>query len=238
MFVVYKHTAPSGKVYIGITSQKPENRWGGGSNYVRSEYFYKAIQKYGWKNISHEILFEGLTKEEAEQKEIALIREYDSTNPQKGYNLRNGGSVCSFPPQTIEKLRLSHRGIPNTLEQRKKISNSLKGRKISKGTLGFKYSEESRRKMSIAQTGKFRSAETKAKISKNRAGKMTGAKNHKSKAVINIDTGKIYESQCIAAKEIRGQQCYISRCCLGLQKAYRGERWQFYEDWRAQKCLI
>ena len=26
-FCVYKHTTPSGKVYIGITSRKPKERW-------------------------------------------------------------------------------------------------------------------------------------------------------------------------------------------------------------------
>jgi hypothetical protein len=27
MYTLYKHTAPNGKVYIGITSRKPESRW-------------------------------------------------------------------------------------------------------------------------------------------------------------------------------------------------------------------
>lgn len=27
-FIVYKHTSPSGKCYVGITSQAPEYRWG------------------------------------------------------------------------------------------------------------------------------------------------------------------------------------------------------------------
>ena len=26
-WIVYKHTSPSGKVYIGITSNSPEKRW-------------------------------------------------------------------------------------------------------------------------------------------------------------------------------------------------------------------
>lgn len=33
MYSVYKHTAPNGKVYIGITGKDPEKRWlnGGGT---------------------------------------------------------------------------------------------------------------------------------------------------------------------------------------------------------------
>lgn len=27
-FIVYKHTSPSGKCYVGIISQAPEYRWG------------------------------------------------------------------------------------------------------------------------------------------------------------------------------------------------------------------
>ena len=30
LYSVYKHTAPNGKVYIGITSRKPEYRWNNG----------------------------------------------------------------------------------------------------------------------------------------------------------------------------------------------------------------
>lgn len=32
-YVVYKHISPSGRVYIGITKQKPEYRWNHGKNY-------------------------------------------------------------------------------------------------------------------------------------------------------------------------------------------------------------
>ena len=91
-FTVYMHTSPNGKRYIGITCQRPVRRWGGnGYGYIDNTYFWRAIQKYGWDNFQHEILFEGLTKEEAEQKEIELIAFYDSTNPSKGYNITTGG---------------------------------------------------------------------------------------------------------------------------------------------------
>ena len=34
MWTVYRHIAPSGKVYIGITCQKPEYRWNNGNGYM------------------------------------------------------------------------------------------------------------------------------------------------------------------------------------------------------------
>lgn len=91
-YVVYMHTSPSGKRYIGITCRRPIRRWGGnGYGYIKNEYFWRAIQKYGWDNFSHEILYTNLTKEEAKQKEIELIAFYDLTNPNKGYNITPGG---------------------------------------------------------------------------------------------------------------------------------------------------
>lgn len=57
-YIVYRHTSPSGKVYIGITSRQPEQRWLNGNGYKDSPKFYNAIKKYGWDNFNHEILFQ------------------------------------------------------------------------------------------------------------------------------------------------------------------------------------
>ena len=62
---VYKHTSPSGKIYIGITCQNPNRRWRNGEGYKKNKYFYRAIQKYGWNNFQHEVIEEGLTEKDA-----------------------------------------------------------------------------------------------------------------------------------------------------------------------------
>lgn len=86
-YCVYMHKNKiNGKVYIGITKQKPEYRWGDGEGY-KNQMFYKAIQKYGWQSFEHIILFENLSKIQAEQKEIELIKEYESHCSKKGYNI-------------------------------------------------------------------------------------------------------------------------------------------------------
>ncbi|MBP3801390.1 MAG: hypothetical protein J6I85_05165 [Clostridia bacterium] len=54
--------------------------------------FYSAIQKYGWNNFSHEILYTNLSLEEANYKEAELIQKYQTTNPQYGYNIEKGGN--------------------------------------------------------------------------------------------------------------------------------------------------
>lgn len=113
-YFVYKHTSPSNKVYIGITQMKPEYRWNHGKGYIKNQYFYRAIQKYGWENFEHEILFSGLTKKEACDKEVELITLYNSTNPELGYNVSSGGESGNL-------------GLVMTEETRKKMSESTKG---------------------------------------------------------------------------------------------------------------
>ena len=45
MWTVYEHITPSGKRYIGITSQKPEKRWSNGRGYDKGSAFRRAIDK-------------------------------------------------------------------------------------------------------------------------------------------------------------------------------------------------
>lgn len=89
-YKVYKHTAPNGKVYIGITHQNVLSRWAGGFGYQTQIYFWRAIVKYGWINIKHDILYENLSEEEAKAKEIELIKEYKSHDYNYGYNIDLG----------------------------------------------------------------------------------------------------------------------------------------------------
>lgn len=123
IWTVYKHTSPVNKVYIGITSQNPEDRWLNGNNYKGNKHFNSAIKKYGWSNFKHEILFENLTKQEAKDKEIELITLYDSTNPDKGYNLSSGGEAYKLSrDEIIERALLreakkSNGGKSSTLEE-------------------------------------------------------------------------------------------------------------------------
>lgn len=92
---VYKHTnLINNKTYIGITSQKCENRWGvNGKGYELQPKFYHAIQKYGWNNFQHEILYVNLSKEEVLQIEADLIQKYNSI--ENGYNVSPHGNIES-----------------------------------------------------------------------------------------------------------------------------------------------
>ena len=101
-YIVYKHTCPDNKVYIGITCQEPSKRWLNGLGYKKS-WFYNAIQKYSWENIKHEILYENLSYEDAINKEHKLILEYESWCPAKGYNDSIGvGHHKTYPIKVVD----------------------------------------------------------------------------------------------------------------------------------------
>lgn len=128
-YIVYMHIFPNSKRYIGITSKELNSRWKNGKGYQKTQRkMYNAIRKYGWKNIKHEILYENLTKEEAEQKEIEMITKYKTTNQKYGYNIENGGNhQGKMSLETRKRLSKSHLGYKVKEETKKKISNTLKG---------------------------------------------------------------------------------------------------------------
>ena len=197
MYVVYKHTTPSGKVYIGITGKKPEYRWKNGNGYKDNAHFDNAIKKYGWENTKHEIVANGLTKEQACDLEIELIAKYHATDQRKGYNISAGGecSGAGVHPsaETRRKISEAKKGANHpyygkhlAAEHRRKISESEKGvnnpfygkhhsaetrRKISEANKGKHYSAETLREMSESHKGKHPSSETRRKISESEKGR-------------------------------------------------------------------
>lgn len=87
-YSVYEHVFPNGKRYIGISCE-PEKRWNGGHGYDVQPKMKRAIQYYGWNNIEHNIICEGLPKEQAERLEMYLIDKLDTID--NGYNVSIGG---------------------------------------------------------------------------------------------------------------------------------------------------
>lgn len=129
-YCVYKHTSPSGKVYIGITQQRPQDRWQGGLGYRRNEYFFRAILKYGWDNFDHEVLHAGLTKTEACAAEVALIAAFRSNEKANGYNITGGGEMFTHAPESLQKMSARRKGkgtAPKSEETRRRISENHAG---------------------------------------------------------------------------------------------------------------
>ena len=118
-WIVYKHTCPNDKSYIGITCHKdPTRRWGkNGIAYINNgtqERFSRAIKKYGWDNITHEILECDLSYKNAQSKEKYYIKLYNSYD--NGYNMTLGGEHSAML------------GKKHSDETKQKISKYFKGR--------------------------------------------------------------------------------------------------------------
>lgn len=96
-YSVYIHTnKANGKRYVGVTTMKPELRWGSnGRKYKTNKHFYSAILKYGWDNFEHFIV-EVDTKEKMYELEKQYIQYYQTTNPDKGYNRSIGGDAGCY----------------------------------------------------------------------------------------------------------------------------------------------
>lgn len=111
-YCVYKHVFPNGKVYIGITCLAPEKRWGGNGCQYKGQFVHRAIQKYGWDNIEHIIVRDGLRKEDACIAERKLIKRYKANDSRYGYNLSVGGESGSkgakFSDETRRKMSEAH----------------------------------------------------------------------------------------------------------------------------------
>lgn len=146
-FTVYKHINKiNGKIYIGITSQKAERRWGGGSKYY-TQHFGRAIKKYGWENFEHIIIAENLTKEDACELERLLIKVHDSTNPQKGYNETIGGEGGGMynkhhSEESKDKIRQARKRNGFTEEHRKHISEAKRGTNHHFAKKVYQYTKE------------------------------------------------------------------------------------------------
>lgn len=212
----------NGKKYIGITCQRPERRWNNGKGYVNNDYFYRAIIKHGWHNFEHRILYTDLTLEEAEKLEIALIKEYNSANPEKGYNIELGGNG------------------------KEKFTSEIKKR-ISKGRKGITLSEEARKKISITKTGKPNANKgrkaTPEQVEKNRISHLgqkawnkgkRWTKDEKAhfggKAVLCVELNKIYKSAHEASEELHADFSSICKCRRGDQKTAGGYHFIGIED--------
>ena len=155
-FIVYMHTSPSNKKYIGITCQKPSHRYGKKGNGYKFMFFGKAIQKYGWDNITHEILFENLTKDEACAKEQEFIQKYKTYDPKFGYNCTTGGDYYTATDEAKKRNSESKKQYFSNKENRIKISQRMKDM--------YKNNPDLKKKASERCKGKKLSEETKAKI--------------------------------------------------------------------------
>jgi group I intron endonuclease len=112
MDVIYKITSPTNKVYIGRTSdfkrRMTEHKQGAYSKKYNNS-LYRAIRKYGWDNMTKEIIIE-VEPEKAQKIEEELIIAHNSVR--KGYNdtfAGGGGSLWEGRRDTDEYMEFTNK---------------------------------------------------------------------------------------------------------------------------------
>lgn len=224
------------KYYVGITSRKVSERWKNGSGYKNNVHFYRAIERYGWENLCHEIVAECLTKKEACEFEKALIKTLNSNDYLYGYNISSGGE---------SNLGLYGEKNPNyghkwNDEQRKHLSDIRKGiklseehkKKISKRSKEMWQSETFRNKM----TGENHPCYGRTGTLHPMYGKH-GSEIANSKKVICLNTLEIFDSARDASKIKNVNHSKLCMCCRGERNSCGKDNngdcltWMFYDDY-------
>lgn len=242
LWSVYKHTSPSGKVYIGI-AKDPKHRWrGDGNGYKGSTRIWYAIQKYGWGNFTHEILARNLTRDEACRIEIAAIRSLKATDPNYGYNLATGGQYPTFSPESIERLRQSQIGHPVSDKVRKILSEANKAPLICLETgETFDSGKEASNKLGLCRTSILKAANGRqdtcgglhfAKLSDYENGtiKQFTPSPHNYNKVRCITTGEEFDNVSDASRKTGLSRRAISYACNGVHETCGGMQWEFIKE--------
>lgn len=145
---IYKITSPSEKVYIGQSCNIEKRKYYYSNGHCKGQTkLYASFQKHGWENHKFEIL-QICNREQLNELEVYYINFYQSFNTLNGMNLQSGGEVVKDSDETRAKKSkaLKHRVF--TQEWKDKIGAKSKGR-----MLGFKFSTESRKKLSESRKG-------------------------------------------------------------------------------------
>lgn len=207
-YCVYIHTNKiNGKMYVGqtVNGNDPNKRWLNGLGYRTQQYFWRAIKKYGWDNFEHEVIASNLTKEEADNFEKLLIKELDTMNKDKGYNIVAGGQGSS--------------GYHPSEETRKKIGEASR----KNNELGLLNTEEIRKKNSEWHKnnplpGQFKKGQTPW--------------NKGCSPVMCVETGEIFSGAHEAEAKTGISNANITAVCKGKKgrKTAGGFHWKYYTE--------
>ena len=237
LYKIYKYTnLITGMSYIGQTCKTLKQRAGRNMQRYRDcDKFWEAIQHYGTDCWRSEILWDGLTSEEANIYEQVEIRDNETLFPY-GYNLSEGGMGVKPSPETRDKIRKANTGKKHSPESLRKMSDAAKGRKlppdvrkkISESNKGEKHylfgktrSTETRRKISEAQKGKTLSEKHRRKISEGNKGRVFTDKTKRK--ISEANTGRKHSAE-VRANMSKAQKSNPSRGMLNKKHSQEARR--------------
>lgn len=205
-WTIYMYTFPNGKKYIGKTKRTLNQRKGNSETwegYKHCTLLWKAIQKYGTKNIQEDILIkEEMTNERANELEKYYISLYKTNanrhGPEFGYNLTDGGDGVAGIKYKDEELKrrinqmrengISHRGKKLSEEHKRKLSEAKKGEKHP--FYGKHRSDETRAKIGKANSRENMSEETRLRRSESKKKKVIAIHKETGEAIIFNSMGE------------------------------------------------
>ncbi len=249
-YSVYKHVSPNGKIYIGITEGVVEKRWKAGRGYQYNTHFYNAIQKYGWDNFEHEILFTNLTAEEAAKKEIELIEFYHSDDRSKGYNISPGGNLISESSKDlIRQSRAENKLNDKQSKRAKEYWDDPEWRESTiKSMRGKKRTEEQKEHYKVGRAKQPPMSEESRRKIREKLSTKKGENSIRKKTVLQIEpvTMKVvkkYPTAREAAAAVGASINSIATTCRkdinsNLSRASHHFFWCYEEDYRPEDFEI
>ena len=202
-------------------------------NYHGSGTIIKNIYKKRPETLKEEYIKTCYSEEEMNSDEQYYIKLFKTLWP-NGYNLTEGGDG-GIPSEEVKKKMSNakkgkpahNKGKPMSEKQKKKLSDSLKGRTSPmKGRTspnkGKPMSEEQKKKLSNAHKGKTMSEEQKKKIiESNTNGKL-------SKPVLQFSLSGEFIREWPSTAEC-GRNGFdsstVAKCCRGKLKSHKGFKW-------------
>lgn len=201
------------KKYIG-QSVDISNRWRHHKNELNSnihfnDYLQKSWNKYGEDNFRFYVL-EFCDVDQLDELEVYYIALYNTLNRDKGYNLTSGGTDNrTYSDETRVKISNSLKGHKVSLESRVKISENhadVSGER--NGMYGKRHSDEAKRKVSQANKGKI-----------------SARRNHYN--VYCIELERTFDDAATAGKTLNLDSGAILKCCRGERKTCGDYHWKF-----------
>lgn len=214
IFTVYRHVhIESGRCYVGQTRKTMLQRW---NQHVYTatrrssgwSHFSNAIRKYGKDAFSHEILEQCTSLRSANIAKKRWIEHFDSRNPEKGFNFKEGGDHTPHPvTNPWDRPEFREKCSKNIHHCHTKAARAAQQASLNRELLASKVKEVMNRpEVKTARRELYDSAEYKAKHSE------------KSKAWQSTPEGKRIRSD--AAKSVWQQSEYQDKVKEGIRKAH------------------
>lgn len=204
-YTLYTATSPSGKIYVGITSNF--NRRFATHKHTSKKgttKFNKAIRKYGIENLKWSILCKGMTKNEACKLETKTIKRLNTLKA--GYNSTEGGEGTIGYVSWNKGLKgeLSHVYGAKNGRYNKPVSKETRA-KIAKANKGKTCSEASKKASSKLWKGATRSESSREALARTKGTKPFEV----FKEGLSIGIWKSYRS---CARDLNLDHKRISKC--------------------------